>query len=245
MQVLILGGTAEARSLAAVLDERGVPVISSMAGRVSRPRMPAGEVRIGGFGGVTGLAEYVADERITHVVDATHPFATTMTANAVAAAEIAEVPFVRYARPGWSTHPLADTWTWVPSYPAAREAADTLGTRPFLTTGRQTLPHFRDPWADRSVLVRVVEPLTDPAPESWTVVHDRGPYERDGETALLRKHGIDVLLTKDSGGSYTAAKLDAAAELGVAVVVVSRPSLPTGATEVDSLAGVLTHLGAD
>lgn len=243
MRVLILGGTAEARALAAQLVEQQIPVISSLAGRVSQPRLPAGEVRLGGFGGVDGLARYLDEHDITHLIDATHPFATTMTAHAVAASTARGVPLVRLARPGWSSHPLADTWSWVDDYDAARQAADELGRRPFLTTGRQTLPHFLPAWGDRAVLVRIVEPLAEPAPTSWTVLRDRGPYDVESERALMRDHGVDVLLTKDSGGAYTAAKLTAAADLAIPVVVVSRAPAPATVTTADSVTGALAALG--
>lgn len=242
MRVLILGGTAEARALAQALTDRAVAVVSSLAGRVSTPRLPAGEVRIGGFGGIDGLAELISTDGITHVVDATHPYATTMSAHGVAAADRAGVPFVRYARPGWRSHALAGGWTWVSSYTEAQIAADRLGSRPFITTGRQTLTHYLGGWWDRRALVRVVEPLGEQAPAAWTVVLDRGPYEVDAEHSLMSRHGVNVLLTKDSGGSYTAAKLTAADRLGIPVVVVRRPDMPTGAREVSTLDDVLATL---
>lgn len=241
-RVLLLGGTAEARELADALVAAGVDVVSSLAGRVSRPRMPVGEVRVGGFGGAEGLARALVAGGFSHLVDATHPFATRMTANAAAAAESAGVPCVRLARPGWAGHADASSWHWVGDHEEARVRAEALGAgKPLVTTGRQTLGHYAA-WAGRDVVVRVVEPLEDPAPARWTVLLDRGPYEVDGERALLRENGIDVLLTKDSGGDYTAAKLVAARELGVPVVVVRRPVGPPGMTEVDSVDAVLARL---
>lgn len=235
MRVLILGGTAEARALAGTLVDRDLDVVSSLAGRVSTPRLPAGDTRVGGFGGVDGLATFLRDQGVERVIDATHPFATTMTRHGVEAARLVGIPFVRYARPGWASHPRAATWTWVSSYDEAREAAGRIGRRPFLTTGRQTLPHFLEQWSEREVLVRVVEPLAEEPPARWRVVLDRGPYHLDGERALISGARVDVLLTKDSGGAYTAAKLSAADELGIPVVVVSRPDLPSGACEVATL----------
>ncbi len=244
MTVLILGGTAEARALAGALAP-DLRVISSLAGRVGNPRLPVGEVRVGGFGGAAGLAAYLTDNDISVLVDATHPFATGITGNAALAAATAGIPAVRFARPGWATHPDADSWTWVADLDAARTAAERIGGRPFLTTGRQTLDHFAD-WREREVLVRVVEPL-DAAPPAWTVVLDRGPYEVAGERALLRDHGIGVLLTKDSGGSYTEAKLAAARAEGVPVVVVQRPQVPSGLPEVptvdEAVSFVRAHAG--
>ena len=242
MRVLILGGTAEARALARALVDQDVAVVSSLAGRVSRPRLPVGEVRIGGFGGVSGLADFITSDDITHVIDATHPFATTMTRHAVDATSAMGTPLVRYARPGWRSHPHAGRWTWVASYAEARTAADRLGTRPFLTTGRQTLPHFIEAWADRAVLARLVEPLEQNPPSRWQILLDRGPYDLESELALMNEHGTDVLLSKDSGGAYTAAKLDAAAQLGIAVVVVARPQVPPTVAEVTSVEDALAAL---
>lgn len=241
MRVLVLGGTAEARGLAQVLLEAGADVESSLAGRVSSPRLPVGRVRIGGFGGVDGLADYLREQRIEALVDATHPFATTMSAHAAQAGRQAGLDVVRLVRPGWADDPRASGWHWVPDYADAARAAERLGSRPFLTTGRQTLHHFED-WAGRPVLVRVVEPV-DEVPPAWTVIRDRGPYRVEDELDLMRRHRVDVLLTKDSGGSYTGAKLSAAGRLGVAVVVVSRPPAPPGARPARDAADVLAMLG--
>jgi precorrin-6A/cobalt-precorrin-6A reductase len=239
--VLVLGGTAEARALALELEARGVSFLSSLAGRVSRPRLPVGEVRVGGFGGVDGLAEFLVDHAVAAVVDATHPFAATMTSHAARACARTRTPLVRVARPGWAEHPDASSWTWVTTHDEARAAAESLGTRPFLTTGRQTLEHYAS-WTDRDVLVRVVEPLETAPPARWTVVEDRGPYAVEGELELLRTHRVDVLLTKDSGGSYTSAKLTAAREVGVPVVVVQRPAPPPEVPAVASVDDVVIAL---
>lgn len=220
--VLVLGGSAEARALAAALVTAGFDVESSLAGRVSSPRLPVGRVRIGGFGGVDGLADYLLAHRITHVVDATHPFAAQMSAHAFQAARRIEgVKLLRLIRPGWADHRHAASWHWVPDLGAAAEAIERLGRRPFVTTGRQSVPFFLGVQAEH-VLLRVVDPMDPPGP-TWTVHHDRGPYAPAAEKALMREHRVDVVVTKDSGGAYTSAKLDAAAELGVPVVVVSRP----------------------
>jgi precorrin-6A/cobalt-precorrin-6A reductase len=241
-RVLLLGGTAEARALAAGLVEAGVDVVSSLAGRVSKPRMPVGDVRVGGFGGVEGLAAALVGGGFTHLVDATHPFAVRMTANAGVASRVAGVPCLRLARPGWNGHPDAGSWHWVDDYDAGRAAAEGLGAaRPFITTGRQTLAHYAS-WTDRDVLLRVVEPLDEDPPPRWTVLLDRGPFGVESELALMRAHGVDVLLTKDSGGAYTEAKLRAAAELGVPVIVVRRPQVPAGVAEVSSVDEVLGWL---
>jgi precorrin-6A/cobalt-precorrin-6A reductase len=219
--ILILGGTAEARQLAAALVANGVDVISSLAGRVRAPSLPPGRVRVGGFGGVHGLADYLRHEHASAMVDATHPFATMISHNAQQAAALSKTPLVRLERPGWRQHPRSDSWTWVADVAAARAAAESA-LRPFLTTGRQSLPAFLT-WADRNVLVRLVDPPTDPLPERWVLIMSRGPYSYAGERQILTGHAIDVLVTKDSGGAHTVAKLDAASDLSIPVVILARP----------------------
>jgi len=226
--VLLLGGTGEARSLAAALVEDGVDVLSSLAGRVSRPALPAGRVRVGGFGGVDGLATFLVEHRVAAVVDATHPFAATISANAALACATTGTPLLRLARPGWSAHPDAARWTWVDD---VTDVLAVAGDRPVLTTGRQALAAFL-PWADRAVLARVVDPPDLALPPGWRVLRSRGPYDLASERALLEDHRADLLVTKDSGGRLTEAKLDAAAELGVPVVVVRRPPAPVGVETV-------------
>lgn len=234
MRVLLLGGTAEARAVAVRLQQSQVRFLSSLAGRVSSPRLPVGEVRVGGFGGVEGLRAYLRENGITDVVDATHPFASTMTAHAQQACVAAGVPLIRYARPGWAARSDAPGWHWAAHFDEVCRSAGQLGARPFLTTGRQTLDNVTG-WTDRDVLVRVVEPVDRPIPPRWKVIHDRGPYDIAGEISLMRRYRIDVLVTKDSGGDYTSAKLDAAAELAIPVVVLSRPPRPAGLDEVSSV----------
>jgi precorrin-6A/cobalt-precorrin-6A reductase len=224
MTIVILGGTAEARQLAAALVVNGVDVISSLAGRVNAPSLPPGRVRVGGFGGVDGLAEYLRHEHPSGVVDATHPFARTISQNALKAAQVTATPLVRLERPGWREHPRSDSWTWVADAAAARAAAGSA-LRPFLTTGRQSLPDFLR-WADRSVLVRLVDPPTDPLPQQWILIMSRGPYSYSGERQILTEHAVDVLVTKDSGGAHTVAKLDAAGDLDIPVVIIARPKRP-------------------
>lgn len=232
MTVLILGGTGEARELARLLQEAGAEFVSSLAGRVSRPRLPVGEVRIGGFGGAEGLAGHLRSRGVAAVVDATHPFAAGISANAAAACAAAEVPLLRLQRPGWSGEPGADGWTWVDTHDAAATAAARAGGTVFLTTGRQTLERFTGPLAQVPTVVRVVEPLSFDPPPGWTVLLSRGPYDLDSERALLREHDVRVLVTKDSGGAMTRAKLDAAGEQGAEVVVVRRPAAPAGVRTV-------------
>ncbi|MEE2033395.1 cobalt-precorrin-6A reductase [Rhodococcus chondri] len=232
MSVLFLGGTGEARVLAQRLQDSGIEFESSLAGRVRNPRLPAGAVRIGGFGGVAGLVDHLLSASVRVVVDATHPFAAGISANAAAACEKAGIPLLRLQRPGWTDG--TGTWTWVDEHERAATAAVT-GASIFLSTGRQTLDRFLGPLAAHRVLVRVVEPLDHEVPHSWTVLLARGPYTVAGERELMRENGIDTLVTKDSGGALTRAKLDAAAELGVRVIVVRRPPGPRGVRTVASV----------
>lgn len=242
--MLILGGTGEARELAALLVDRGSRVVSSLAGRVSAPRLPVGEVRIGGFGGVDGLATYLQGAGVSAVVDATHPFARVISGNAAAACAAAGVPLVRLERPGWSEAPGSADWHWVDSHDAAAEATARLGRRPLLTVGRQSLDRFTGPLADVPALVRVVDPPAYPLPGPWQVLRARGPYTEDGERELMASHGIDVLVTKDSGGALTWPKMAVATTAGIPVVLVRRPGPPPGVKVVASAADAATHVDA-
>jgi precorrin-6A/cobalt-precorrin-6A reductase len=220
--ILILGGTAEARELATRLHEAGTQVITSLAGRVARPRLPAGETRIGGFGGPGRLADWIRLNGVTAIVDATHPFAERISASAAAAAEASRRPLLRLERPGWSERP-GDAWTWVPDLERAA-AAIAPQQRVFLTSGRQGLPAFAS--CEAWFLIRTVDPPEAPLPHNHELILNRGPYTLAGETELLRRHRIDLLVTKDSGGEHTVAKLDAARALRVPVLIVRRPPRP-------------------
>ena len=179
-------------------------------GRVSNPALPAGEVRVGGFGGAEGLAAYATAEGVGAVVDATHPFAETISAHAVDACARAGLPLLRLARPGW-TRRDGDDWHDAGSLGEAAAMLPGLGTRVFLTTGRQGLAAFAalDLW----FLIRCVDPPDGPQPARSEVLLARGPYEREAERALMQRFGIDVLVTKNSGGPLTEGKLDAARDL--------------------------------
>jgi precorrin-6A/cobalt-precorrin-6A reductase len=242
--VLVLGGTAEARALAAALDGAGVRVVSSLAGRVANPRLPAGEVRIGGFGGPGGLARWLREHEVRAVVDATHPFAERISASAARACPEAGVPLLRLERPGWTPRP-GDDWHRVADLHAAAALAPPLGSRALLTTGRQGLAAFSGVdgvW----FLVRCVDPPAAPLPPRHELLLDRGPYTLAGELALIDAHGLDLVITKDSGGRLTEAKLDAARDRGLPVIVVDRPARPAVAT-VTTVAEALrwAHAGYD
>jgi precorrin-6A/cobalt-precorrin-6A reductase len=229
VRALILGGTAEARELAQALDAAGVAVTTSLAGRVGEPERRAGETRIGGFGGASGLRRWVADHGIDVVVDATHPFAQRISA----AAEHAGVPLIRLERPGW---PVDPNWTMVADVRAA--APHCAGRRVLLTTGHTDLDAFTGGW----FLVRAItRPPT--LPPDGELLLRRGPFTLEGELELFRRHAIDLLVTKDSGGP--APKLEAARRLGVPVVVVQRPRPPKDVAHTvdEALARVLRARG--
>ncbi|MFE4331072.1 cobalt-precorrin-6A reductase [Streptomyces sp. NPDC056831] len=245
--ILILGGTTEARQLAAELTGPGgdatVRITTSLAGRVARPRMPAGDVRIGGFGGPLGLADWLRAHSVDTVVDATHPFADNISANVAAAAHATGTALFALRRPGWTAGP-GDRWHPADDLAHAAAQLPALGRRIFLTTGRLGLAAFATaPGADTlHFLVRSVEPPEPPLPRDTDVLLDRGPYTVEGETVLLRDRALDVLVTKDSGGPATAAKLTAARNLGLPVVVVRRPPPTEGVPVVHDVASALQLL---
>jgi precorrin-6A/cobalt-precorrin-6A reductase len=230
MRVLLLGGTAEARALAKTLHPR-VDIISSLAGRVPEPALPIGPVHIGGFGGVDGLRRWLQEERIDAVVDATHPFAATMTAHAAEVCGELRIPHLVLARPAWDP----GTAIIVTSDTEAAEiVAQERYSRVFLTTGRSGVNAFAD--NDAWFLIRAVaEPDAAVLPRRYQLLLSRGPYHYDDEFAIMREHRIEALVTKNSGGDMTRAKLDAAAALGIPVVMVARPRLPAGVAAVGTV----------
>jgi len=230
MTVLLLGGTAEARALAERLHPK-VDIISSLAGRVPDPALPVGPVRIGGFGGADGLRDWLVDNDITAVIDATHPFAATITANAAAACAELDLPHLVLSRPPWDP---AGATVVARDTEAAEVVADKGYSRVFLTTGRSGVAAFSG--SDAWFLIRVVTaPDAAVLPANHEVLLSRGPYRYEDECELLRSRGIEVLVTKNSGGALTEAKLDAARALGVDVVMIRRPTLPGGVPVVSSV----------
>jgi precorrin-6A/cobalt-precorrin-6A reductase len=228
--VLLLAGTAEAAALARLLVAGGVGVTASLAGRTRAPAPLPCPVRTGGFGGAAGLAAALRAGGFGLLVDATHPFAAVMPHHAATAAAEAGVPRLRLLRPPWRPGP-GDRWDEVDDLDAAADRLAEVGARRvLLTTGRGTLAPFAGlPAAGISVVVRSIEPPDlPPALAGVTVVRDRGPYDLAAESALLREHRADALVTRNSGGTETAAKLAAARDAGVRVVMVRRPRQPAG-----------------
>lgn len=244
-KILILGGTTEARTLADRLAEDGrLSVVTALAGRTAEPAPRRGAIHLGGFGGEAGLADYLASEAVDLLVDATHPFAARISVAAKGAAGLAECPYLRLERPGW-TAAQGDSWTHVADLGEAA-AALVPGARVFVTVGRQELgPFLRR--TDVTIVARTIETPEHPLPERIRLVRDRPPYRLDHERATLARYRIDVLVTKNSGGAATAAKLQAARDRGIPVVMVDRPDgqPQPDAADVDTcLALIRRHLAA-
>lgn len=239
--VLILGGTGEARELARRLVGQELRVTLSLAGRTASPLPQAGDVRTGGFGGAEGLAAWLRGNHVGALVDATHPFAARISANADAAARQAGVPLVALERPPW-TAVAGDRWL---SAGSAAEAAALLGEarkRVFLAIGRQELAPFRA-FPQHAYLVRSVDPVADDVLPGARFVLDRGPFEQAAERRLLEEHGIEVVVAKNSGGDATYAKIAAAREKRIPVVMIGRPRGPRAgaAAGVDEAFRLVLH----
>ncbi|WP_374639472.1 cobalt-precorrin-6A reductase [Rhodococcus sp. ARC_M5] len=240
VRVLILGGTTESRVLAATLDTvQGIETITSLAGRVAEPILPVGQTRIGGFGGPDALAVWLRDNSIDVVVDATHPFASTIGAHAEQATRASSVALLVLTRPPW-TPGEGDRWTSVASLPDAASAIPP-GSRVFLTTGRQGVHHFASV-AHSWFLVRAIDAPTGPEPPHMTLHLSRGPFDVDHESIMLADNRIDLLITKNSGGDMTRAKLDAARVASIPVIVVDRPARTGSAPMVLDVAAAVDWL---
>jgi precorrin-6A/cobalt-precorrin-6A reductase len=238
MRVLILGGTSEATALArALADDPRFQATLSLAGRTRAPVPPPIPWRIGGFGGVDGLIAYLRAERIDALVDATHPFAEQITRHAEAAAGPTGVPLLVICRPPWQPSP-GDHWTIVPDMPAAAKALGRTPRRVFLTIGQKDLSTFAAaPW--HHYLIRSIDPPNPAAlPTQAEVIAARGPFQEAAERQLLAQHRIDIIVTKNSGGTATAGKLVAARALGLPVVMVARPAPPAIATVAEAPAAM-------
>lgn len=227
MTVLILGGTSEAAALDQLLAEQApeIRAVISLAGHTVDPRPMSLPVRVGGFGGIDGLRHYLVENGIVAVVDATHPFAAIMPYHAEAACKAENVPLLAIRRDSWKPQ-KGDRWKSVPDIQAAVEALGKEPRRVFLTIGRLDLPVFADAPQHR-YLVRVIEPIGDRLPlHGVTVIQQRGPFDTDDEEDLMRREGVEVLVSKNSGGPATVGKLVAARRLGVPVIMIERPPKP-------------------
>ena len=241
MRVLLLGGTTEAGELARALADAGIDAIYSYAGRTAAPLVQPIPVRVGGFGGVAGMVQFLLDRQISHLIDATHPFAAQISRNAIAAGAQARVPMVVLERPAWQVAP-GDDWTRVPDLAAAVAALPDQPARVFLAIGKQTLAAFAAK-PQHHYLLRLVDAPdgTLPLPDAVAVVA-RGPFDVAGDLDLLRARRISHIVAKNAGGAGAEAKLIAARALGLPVVLIDRPALPPRHV-VGSVAQVMGWLG--
>ena len=242
-RILILGGTTEARQLACKLAARDdLSITLSLAGRTENPVAQNVPTRVGGFGGAGGLAAYLNDMRIDLLIDATHPYAAQISANAAEAARITGMPIIALRRPGWA--PVEDDrWTLVDTVAEAAEALGAVPLRVFLSLGRQEVAAF-EAAPQHHYLIRSVDPVEPKlaVPDAEYLLA-RGPFREADERALLESHRIDVVVSKNSGGAATYGKIAAARALGIEVVMVRRPALPdvASAETVDDLAALVDH----
>ncbi len=233
--VLVLGGTTEASDLAGAMAAAGMRGTISLAGRVARPRAQPLPVRIGGFGGVAGLADHLHREGVTHLVDATHPFAAGMSRNAVAAAAETGLPLAALTRPAWRRGP-GDDWRRVPDIEGAVAALAGPPRRVFLAVGRMHLDAFAAR-PQHAYLLRLVDaPEGAPALPDVSVEVARGPFDAAGDRALMVRHRVQIVVSKNAGGTGARAKIDAARALGLPVVMIDRPALPARLELADAVA---------
>ena len=241
MKILILGGTQEAIGAANLLHDMGHKVTTTLSGATSAPARPAGKFITGGFGGPDGLSIYLETNDIDYLVDATHPFAAKMSASAVISAQKAKVQLIRLMRPGFDEPAGADWW----HVDSKAQAASRLpsGANCFLTIGRQGLEPFLER-SDIHFLLRSIEPPEIKLPQNFTPIAGRPPFIRKDEIALMKHYGITHLVSKNSGGAQTKAKLEAAFMLRVQVIMISRPPLPPAREvhSVEELEGIFSHL---
>lgn len=228
MRVLVLGGTTEASALASLLaaDPRFDATLS-LAGRTSNPRPQLLATRVGGFGGIEGLARWLRDEKADAVIDATHPYAAQMSTNAVAACTQAGLPLGSIVRPPWQRLE-DDSWRIVPTAEAAAVALGKTPLRVFLSLGRQDLHAFAASPQQRYVARTIEVPEQAALPPNLKILQARGPFDRDSEARLLAKEEIDIIVSKNSGGTATYAKIEAARELDLPVIMIARPDKPVG-----------------
>jgi precorrin-6A/cobalt-precorrin-6A reductase len=224
-RILLLGGTTEANLMAKAIADAGFAGVYSYAGRTEAPMGQPIHMRMGGFGGVEGLRTYLVDQAITHVIDATHPFAAQMSTNAVAACTATGTPLIALERAPWVAGE-GDRWTHVPDIPAAVTALAGPPQRVFLAIGRQHLEPFAGQ-PHHHYLLRLVDPPTGPLPLPHAqVVVARGPFDVAGDTALMQSHATQVVVAKNAGGKGAVAKIAAARALGLPVLMIDRPQIP-------------------
>jgi precorrin-6A/cobalt-precorrin-6A reductase len=236
--ILILGGTGEALKLAAMLSKADRPVIYSLAGVTENPVLPPCEVRRGGFGGLQGLVAYLRQAKIQVLIDATHPFAVSMSQHASAAAKELGLLLVRLEQLAWQPCEN-DNWMCVANMEMA-VAAIPENARVLVTTGRKNISALLAR-SDLSGVIRSIEPLLENLPVQWRSIIDRPPFTKEYEMEIMRRHDISHLLSKNAGGTATAAKLAAARDFGIAVVMINRPAkpeCPTFASTADILAAL-------
>ncbi|MEP1766526.1 MAG: cobalt-precorrin-6A reductase [Sulfitobacter sp.] len=223
--LLVLGGTTEATALCTTLSAAGLTATVSFAGRVKRPLRQPLPQRVGGFGGIQGLVDYLHQHKITHVVDATHPFAAQMSTHAVAACAQARVPLIALSRAPWAAQ-AQDNWTQTPDIAGAVAALDRPAARVMLAVGRMHLAEFA-PNPQHFYLLRLIDMPDAPLPFANTlIVQDRGPFSFDSDLALMREHRIDLVVSKNAGGTGAFAKIQAARALSLPVIMIDRPALP-------------------
>lgn len=244
--LLILAGTTEATQLANAVADRGLSGVVSFAGRVERPRRQPLPQRIGGFGGVAGLEAHIRDAGITHVIDATHPFAAQMSRNAVAACAQAAVPLLALTRAPWVAQ-TGDHWHHVQDIAGAVAALNRPAARVMLAVGRMHLAEFA-PNPQHFYLLRLVDPPAAPPPfPDHHVLVSRGPFTEGDDLALMQDHGIDLVVSKNAGGAGAYAKIAAARRLGLPVIMIDRPALPARreAHSVQEVLDWIAHPGTE
>ncbi|MDG1472493.1 MAG: cobalt-precorrin-6A reductase [Ascidiaceihabitans sp.] len=238
--LLILGGTTEATALAIAVHEAGITATFSYAGRVARPKRQPLPTRIGGFGGVDGLVNYIRENGITHVVDATHPFAAQMSMNAVDACGQTGTQLIALTRPKWQAD-VTDNWTHVPDIDAAVAALNGPPKNVMLAIGRMHLDAFA-PQPQHRYLLRLVDAPDGEVPlPNRHIVVDQGPFSVENDIALMREHGVELIVSKNAGGTGARAKIDAARALNLPIIMIDRPAIPAR-PEVGSSAQVLAWL---
>jgi len=241
--LLILGGTADARALAAAVRARwpDMRIITSLAGRTTAPRLPVGEVQSGGFGGAQGLADYMRAEGVTALIDATHPFAAEISKNAAEAAGLSGVPRLVLVRPPWKFVQNV-AMQHMRSISAAKSALENSGQRIFLAIGRQEVSQF-NALKDRFFLLRFIDAPTSLPPFDHCDVLTGRPGTYDDERRMLQQFAIDTLVAKNGGSAASRAKVDAALDLGLRVILIDPPAPPPPPPHVDSIEGALDWLG--